>query len=102
VVVNLYDFAANPSIEEIDIGGPSLLRAAAKNYKSMVVAVCDPEDYVEVGLVIKAGGTFSENFRFRLAAKAFEATARYDRMIADYMNDLVATGKTLDAGVHHH
>ena len=88
VVVNLYPFvkaAANPQtpfdglVEEIDIGGPSLLRAAAKNFKGVFVLV-DPADYPRLLAAIDAGPTL--DFRFELMRKAFDHTAAYDTAIA--------------------
>jgi len=88
VVVNLYPFAkaaANPDtpfealIEEIDIGGPSLVRAAAKNFQGVLVVV-DPEDYPR--LLRQIDGTPTPEFRFELMRKAFEHTAAYDATIA--------------------
>lgn len=92
VAVNLYAFAetiAKPdvtvpqAIEQIDIGGPSMIRSAAKNH-AFVGVVTRPEDYEAVLDALRAD-TFDEAFRRRLAATAFETTARYDRGIADYM-----------------
>jgi phosphoribosylaminoimidazolecarboxamide formyltransferase/IMP cyclohydrolase len=89
VVVNLYPFVATASrpsvqphevIENIDIGGPSLLRAAAKNHRHVTVVV-DPGDYGEVLEALHAGGP-DEGFRRRLALKAFRHTAAYDAAIA--------------------
>ncbi len=92
VVVNLYPFeqtVARPdcdlptAIENIDIGGPAMLRAAAKNHRYVTVVV-DPADYA--GVVAEIGaGTVSPATRFRLALKAFEHTARYDAAIAAYL-----------------
>ena len=88
VVVNLYPFAkaaANPEtpfealVEEIDIGGPSLVRAAAKNFQSVLVVV-DPLDYARLLRQIDATPTVA--FRFELMRKAFEHTAKYDATIA--------------------
>jgi phosphoribosylaminoimidazolecarboxamide formyltransferase/IMP cyclohydrolase len=88
VVVNLYPFAkaaANPDtpfeslIEEIDIGGPSLVRAAAKNFQGVLVVV-DPEDYPR--LLRQIDATPTSEFRFELMRKAFEHTAAYDATIA--------------------
>ncbi len=90
VVVNLYPFEAavaagvdpEEAIEQIDIGGPTLLRAAAKNRED-VAAVCDPSDYEPVlGEMRSSGGSLSAATRERLAAKAFRATAAYDAAIA--------------------
>jgi phosphoribosylaminoimidazolecarboxamide formyltransferase / IMP cyclohydrolase len=94
VVVNLYPFeqtVANPdcdletAIENIDIGGPTLLRAAAKNHASVTVVV-DAADYERVAEEIQATGGVSEATRFDLAAKVFEHTARYDGIIANYLS----------------
>jgi len=88
VVVNLYPFAkaaANPEtpfealVEEIDIGGPSLVRAAAKNFQSVLVVV-DPLDYAR--LLRQIDATPTVDFRFELMRKAFEHTAAYDATIA--------------------
>jgi phosphoribosylaminoimidazolecarboxamide formyltransferase/IMP cyclohydrolase len=97
VVVNLYPFsatvargAAHPEvIENIDIGGPSMLRSAAKNHDRVTVVV-DPSDYAEV-LAASATGT-SRELRARLAAKAFTHTARYDTAIAEYLTGIEADG----------
>jgi phosphoribosylaminoimidazolecarboxamide formyltransferase/IMP cyclohydrolase len=90
VVVNLYPFvraASNPDtpfdalIEEIDIGGPSLVRAAAKNFKDVLVVV-SPDDYAEVIEQLDRSAGPSCEFRFGLARTAFEHTGRYDTVIA--------------------
>lgn len=94
VVVNLYPFekvTAQPNvefetaIENIDIGGPSMLRSAAKNYEAVTV-VCDPEDYEELmrELEVQKGQT-SLPFRERLALKVFQKTSAYDRCISDFL-----------------
>jgi phosphoribosylaminoimidazolecarboxamide formyltransferase/IMP cyclohydrolase len=93
VVVNLYPFEqtiAKPNvslydaIENIDIGGPSMLRSAAKNHESVTVVV-DPNDYAEVAGQIQAGGDTTNELRRRLAAKVFARTAAYDGAIAAYL-----------------
>ncbi|MGF1509235.1 MAG: bifunctional phosphoribosylaminoimidazolecarboxamide formyltransferase/IMP cyclohydrolase [Myxococcota bacterium] len=92
VVVNLYDFEGtlrrSPSfedaVENIDIGGPSLLRAAAKNHQDVVVVV-DPNDY-DALLEGLTGRGVDDVTRRRLAAKVFEHTARYDALVAAYLN----------------
>jgi phosphoribosylaminoimidazolecarboxamide formyltransferase/IMP cyclohydrolase len=94
VVVNLYPFAqvvSQPDVTpekaraNIDIGGPCLVRAAAKNFLR-VAAVVDPADYPGLLAELQAsGGTLSLAARFRLAQKAFAATAEYDRLIAGYL-----------------
>lgn len=93
VVVNLYPFEntiAKPdvtlfeAIENIDIGGPSMLRSAAKNHESVTVVV-DPSDYLVVATEIKNTGTTSLETRRKLAAKVFARTAAYDAAIAAYL-----------------
>ena len=94
VVVNLYPFeatVAKPSctlaeaIENIDIGGPSMLRAAAKNYPYVTVIV-DPVDYRTVLEEMKKnGGVVSKETNFRLAKKVYALTARYDTAISKYL-----------------
>jgi phosphoribosylaminoimidazolecarboxamide formyltransferase/IMP cyclohydrolase len=95
VVVNLYPFretVANPNvtledaIENIDIGGPTLLRAAAKNYTDVIVIV-DPKDYPDL-LAAIAQGEVPESKRLALAAKAFAHTAHYDTVVASYLSGL--------------
>ena len=92
LVVNLYPFAAtiarpgcsyDDGVENIDIGGPAMLRAAAKNHAHVAVVV-DPADYSELGTALAAGGT-TFALRQRLAATAYAHTARYDTMVADWM-----------------
>ncbi|HET9692380.1 MAG TPA: bifunctional phosphoribosylaminoimidazolecarboxamide formyltransferase/IMP cyclohydrolase, partial [Acidimicrobiales bacterium] len=80
VVCNLYPFTANPSIELIDVGGPTMVRAAAKNW-AHVASVVDPADYPAVLAELRAGG-LTDGLRRRLAAKAFAHTADYDAAIA--------------------
>ncbi len=95
VVVNLYPFEATvakpgvtleEAIEQIDIGGPSMLRSAAKNYRSVTVVV-DPADYADVIDAMKAndGGTTLQ-LRERLGIKVFVTTSKYDGVIANYLN----------------
>ena len=104
VVVNLYPFAQTvaradctreDAIENIDIGGPAMLRAAAKNHAAVTVLV-DAEDYDPVAREIESHQGVSRSTRERLAAKAFSHTARYDGMISNYLttdadDDLPAT-----------
>ncbi len=94
VVVNLYPFAqtvARPNvtladaIENLDIGGPSMLRSAAKNHESVTV-VMDPEDYAEVAAQIAAQGNTTPELRRRLAVRVFAHTAAYDAQIAAYLS----------------
>jgi phosphoribosylaminoimidazolecarboxamide formyltransferase/IMP cyclohydrolase len=96
VVVNLYPFeqtVARPdctfatAVENIDIGGPSLLRAAAKNHADVGVVV-DPDDYPAVLAALHAEGALSGAHKLTLAKKAFGLTARYDGAIADYLGSL--------------
>ncbi|ADC49994.1 bifunctional phosphoribosylaminoimidazolecarboxamide formyltransferase/IMP cyclohydrolase [Alkalihalophilus pseudofirmus OF4] len=98
VVVNLYPFQqtiAKPgstfedAIENIDIGGPSMLRAAAKNHKHVTVVV-DPQDYDTVLAELKSGVTAET--RRRLAAKVFRHTASYDAVIAEYLTEAAGEG----------
>lgn len=103
VVVNLYPFVETISkphvtpeeaIEQIDIGGPSMLRSAAKNHKYVGV-VTSPDQYERVLGELKQG-VLSPAFRRELAASAFEMTARYDRAIADYMARLTVKSPTVE------
>jgi len=93
VVVNLYPFEQTISkpgvdlvhaIENIDIGGPSMLRSAAKNYRSVTV-ITDPADYTIVAAEISANGDTTLTTRERLAAKVFRTTGYYDSLIANYL-----------------
>ncbi len=93
LVVNLYPFAATiarpdcsyaEAIEQIDIGGPAMVRAAAKNHADVTVLV-DPADYPRVLAELDADGATSIDTRAELAAKAFAHTARYDAMVAGYL-----------------
>ena len=95
VCVNLYPFAstiAKPgvtmeeAVENIDIGGPSMLRSAAKNWRDVTV-VCDPEDYSRVLEEIRSGGNTTARTRLELSAKAYTHTAEYDCRIASYMRE---------------
>ncbi len=97
VVVNLYPFEstiAKPgctfeeAIEHIDIGGPSMLRSAGKNHEDVLVVV-DPQDYARV-LEALQSGTVSLSLRRELAKKVFFHTARYDSLIANYLNSQLA------------
>ncbi len=95
IVVNLYPFeqtVANPdvvfedAIENIDIGGPTMLRSAAKNFKDVTVVV-DPRDYAEILEELdKNDGEVGYEINYKLARKVFEHTSRYDTMIAEYLN----------------
>ncbi len=84
VVVNLYPFDSNPSIELIDIGGPTLVRGAAKNHAHVAVVV-RPSDYARVIDEIKSTGAVSANTRRDLAVIAFTEIAHYDIAIAEWI-----------------
>ncbi len=93
VAINLYPFKQTilkpdvtmaEAIENIDIGGPTMLRSAAKNHKDVVV-VCDPADYEAVIAELKQNGSVSYETKYRLALKVFQHTAAYDAMISDYL-----------------
>ncbi|NLW35281.1 IMP cyclohydrolase [Syntrophorhabdus aromaticivorans] len=98
IVVNLYPFKETISrgctfeeaIENIDIGGPSMIRAAAKNFKYVTVVV-DPEDYPVVIENIKANnGATTQSMRFYLARKVFQLTSDYDHAIYTYLSEIKA------------
>ncbi len=102
VVVNLYPFeqtVAKPNvtlheaIENIDIGGPSMLRSAAKNNDSVTVIV-DPADYEAVAEQIRTSGNTSLEFRRQLAAKVFTRTSAYDGAIAAYLSQAFRSSET--------
>ena len=93
VCVNLYPFRRTieregvemaEAVENIDIGGPSMLRSAAKNFKDVTV-VCDPTDYGKIIAEIRANGNTTPETRLELSAKAYTHTAEYDACIATYM-----------------
>ncbi|MBD5370275.1 MAG: bifunctional phosphoribosylaminoimidazolecarboxamide formyltransferase/IMP cyclohydrolase [Bacteroides sp.] len=93
VCVNLYPFEATiakegvtmeDAVENIDIGGPSMLRSAAKNFRDVTV-VCDPDDYATVLEEIRENGNTLPATRLRLSAQAYTHTAEYDSHIAEYM-----------------
>lgn len=93
VVVNLYPFKAtilkdnverHEAVENIDIGGPTMLRSAAKNYQDVAVVV-DPRDYEKVLSELKDNGSVSLDTKFYLMQKVFMHTSSYDTMIADYL-----------------
>lgn len=93
VVVNLYPFKQTilkdgvereQAIENIDIGGPTMIRAAAKNYQDVAVII-DPSDYSKVITEIEQSGEVTKETKFYLSAKVFQHTAHYDNLIANYM-----------------
>ncbi len=97
VVVNLYPFAQtiaradvtmNDAIENIDIGGPTMVRAAAKNHAHVGI-VTDPKDYNRVITALDGGIQLTPALRYDLAVKAFEHTAQYDGMIANFLGSRV-------------
>ena len=88
------DVTMEDAIENIDIGGPSMLRSAAKNYKDVTV-VCDPADYAQIIEQIKAGGNTTVETRLQLSAKAYTHTAEYDSMIATYMRKAAGLNEKL-------
>jgi phosphoribosylaminoimidazolecarboxamide formyltransferase/IMP cyclohydrolase len=96
VAVNLYAFEKTvaradctlaDAIENIDIGGPTLLRASAKNFQDVTVIV-DPADYAQVLSEIRATGNTTLKTRFRLAVKVFQLTSTYDTTIAGWLNNV--------------
>jgi len=96
VCVNLYPFqetiskddvSVEDAIENIDIGGPTMLRAAAKNHAHVTVVV-DPQDYDKIGKMLQNGGAVDANTRRKLAAKVFRHTASYDALISQYLTNL--------------
>jgi phosphoribosylaminoimidazolecarboxamide formyltransferase/IMP cyclohydrolase len=99
VAVNLYPFRAtverpgvtlDEAVENIDIGGPSMIRAAAKNYRDVLV-LTDPADYAAV-LEAIASGSDDEQFRYRLACAAFTHTAAYDALISSWLGGRIGLG----------
>ena len=103
VCVNLYPFKqtiAKPdvtmedAIENIDIGGPSMLRSAAKNW-SAVTVVCNPENYAKIIAEIKETGNTTKETRLQLSAEAYTHTAEYDMMIAAYMRKAAGLNEKL-------
>tara|TARA_A100001015_G_scaffold320091_1_gene445240 strand:- start:1803 stop:3398 length:1596 start_codon:yes stop_codon:yes gene_type:complete len=93
VVVNLYPFAETiacgadfeTAIENIDVGGPAMIRAAAKNH-TFVTIVTDPSDYDDIADALDTQGTISADMRRKYAAKAFARTFTYDKMITDWLS----------------
>jgi phosphoribosylaminoimidazolecarboxamide formyltransferase/IMP cyclohydrolase len=104
VIINLYPFeqtvaagaAFADCVEQIDIGGPAMLRSAAKNHDAVTV-VCDPEDYAHIREQIGADGSTTLDTRRLLARKVFAITARYDHAIASYFSQQSGTFDPLDA-----
>ncbi|MBP5521087.1 MAG: bifunctional phosphoribosylaminoimidazolecarboxamide formyltransferase/IMP cyclohydrolase [Bacteroidales bacterium] len=103
VCVNLYPFrqtiakegvTLEDAIENIDIGGPSMVRSAAKNWKDVTI-VCDPSDYDSVLSELRANGSTSPQTRIKLSAKAYTHTAEYDMCIAAYMRKAAGLNEKL-------
>jgi phosphoribosylaminoimidazolecarboxamide formyltransferase/IMP cyclohydrolase len=98
VVVNLYPFRSDPSIELIDVGGPTMVRAAAKNHAHVGIVV-DPGDYDTVLDELRAGA-LTPATRRRLARKAFATTAAYDAAIVGWLDESADEPETLPPTVH--
>lgn len=104
VVINLYPFekttqkknvALAEAIENIDIGGPSMLRSAAKNYRSVAV-ICNPQKYKEVIKELKSNnGMLSDTILRNLAVEVFERTSHYDSVIFNFLNSRLKTAETI-------
>ena len=103
VCVNLYPFretiakegvSMEDAIENIDIGGPSMLRSAAKNYRDVTV-VCDPADYAQILEEIRTEGNTTLETRLALSAKAYTHTAEYDACIATFMREKAGLSEKL-------
>lgn len=103
VCVNLYPFRQTidkegvtmaDAIENIDIGGPSMVRSAAKNWKDVTI-ICDPADYDKVLAELKESGKTSDDTRLKLSAKAYTHTAEYDMCIATYMREKAGLNEKL-------
>ena len=95
VAINLYPFKETimkpdvtlaEAIENIDIGGPTMLRSSAKNHKDVVV-ICDPADYKSVVEELKSKGSVSYETKYKLALKVFKHTADYDATISRYLEE---------------
>lgn len=107
VAVNLYNFqkdalekglSREQAIEHIDVGGPTMIRAAAKNWMN-TLAVIDPSDYPEVLIRLK-NGSDSRDFRTGLSAKVFSTVAAYDGMIANYLAEKMELPGVLNISLH--
>lgn len=99
VVCNLYPFGSDPSIELIDVGGPTMVRAAAKNFAHVGVVV-DPADYATVVDELRRDGALSGTTRRRLARAAFAHTAAYDGAIATWFDTLEDAADPLPPTIH--
>ena len=99
VVSNLYPFTSDPGIELIDIGGPTMVRAAAKNHAHVGI-VTDPADYGDVLAELQREGALSEATRRRLARAAFAHTAAYDAAIVSWFDETDGADDPLPASLH--
>jgi phosphoribosylaminoimidazolecarboxamide formyltransferase/IMP cyclohydrolase len=88
--INLYPFSSNPSIELIDVGGPAMVRAAAKNYAHVAV-VTEPTQYDAIIHAIRTSGSVPPALRQQLAAQAFATTAAYDAQVAQWFTTATDT-----------
>ena len=104
VVVNLYEFektAAQPNvsfdhlIENIDIGGPAMIRSAAKNFQDVAI-ITSPLDYAEIAAELESHGALSTNTKWRLAQTAFRTTAAYDSAITSVLSCIPTAGGTIE------
>ncbi|MHB8594407.1 MAG: bifunctional phosphoribosylaminoimidazolecarboxamide formyltransferase/IMP cyclohydrolase, partial [Acidimicrobiales bacterium] len=98
VVCNLYPFGDDPSIEMIDVGGPTMVRGAAKNHAHVGVVV-DPDEYGTVLAELRGAGSLSPGTRRRLARAAFAHTAAYDAAIVAWLDGEVSDDATLPAAL---
>lgn len=93
VIVDLYDFKSQPSVEKIDIGGSALIRAAAKNFNDVIVITNNKDYDLLLDELSKNNGATSLDFRRKLAQKAFEYSVNYDSMISGWLYDVNNEGK---------
>jgi phosphoribosylaminoimidazolecarboxamide formyltransferase/IMP cyclohydrolase len=94
VVINFYPFEKSPEIENIDIGGPTFVRAAVKNGR-WVIPICNPEDYARVIDEILKTGRVSIETREELVEKAIEYTSRYDKAIHEWLREQRLLGRPI-------
>ena len=99
VVCNLYPFASDPSVEMIDVGGPTMVRSAAKNHEHVGIVV-DPDDYQAVLGELRSAGALSQSTRSRLARAAFAHTAAYDAAIVEWFDETRADGASFPQSLH--
>ncbi|MDQ1446700.1 MAG: phosphoribosylaminoimidazolecarboxamide formyltransferase / cyclohydrolase [Acidimicrobiaceae bacterium] len=99
VVCNLYPFRSEPSVEMIDIGGPTMVRAAAKNFDHVAVVV-DPADYGPVLDELRRESSLGDQTRRRLARAAFAHTAAYDAVITTWFDETSPTPEALPPTIH--